>query len=257
MRRIVLMSAALALTATVAFAGEMTGREVMEAVHDRPIAEDTRATVTMTLTDRRGSQRVREIEQYTLGTAEGERRLLFFTAPADVRDTSFMTWSYDDGRSDDQWIYLPALRRIRRISAEARHDSFMGSDFTYDDISGRHPDDDRHELLRRESHRGENTYVVESVPSDGSAPFDRTVTWVIDGEWIGIRREYFDDRDRLYKVLEVEEYEQIDGVWVIPRMTMTDKQRDHSTTMEMREIELNAGLSENIFSERTMQRGVR
>lgn len=258
MKRLVLTSLALALLATVGLSAQTSGQAIMEEVYNRPAPEDISATVNMTLTNSRGNQRVREIEQYTLDTSEGEKKIMFFTEPADVRDTSFMTWSYDDNPDDDQWIYLPQLNRVRRISSDSKHDSFMGSDFTYDDISGRHPDQDEHELLREETIDGTETYVVESRPNDpGNSPFARTVTWVDQEEWLGVRREYYDDRGTMYKVLEVEETIEIDGFSIIAQMTMTNESRDHSTTMEMRDVEVNSGINERMFSERTMTRGVR
>lgn len=258
MKRTACMSLVVALLATVGLSAQMSGQEIMEEVYNRPAPDDINTVVTMTLTNSRGNQRVREIEQYTLGTSEGEKKIMFFTEPADVRDTSFMTWSYDDNPDDDQWIYLPQLNRVRRISSDSKHDSFMGSDFTYDDISGRHPDTDEHELLREETLDGTDTYVVESRPKDsGNAPFARTVTWVNPEEWLGVRREYYDDRDTMYKVLEVQETIEVDGYSIIAEMTMTSESRNHSTTMEMRDVEVNTGIRERMFSERTMTRGVR
>ncbi len=260
MKRILSMTLvlALALGAVAGVSAQTSGQEIMEQVYNRPAPDDMTAEVTMTLTDRRGNQRVREIEQYTMKTADGEKQLMFFTAPADVRDTSFMTWSYDDDPDDDQWIYLPQLNRVRRIASDSKHDRFMGSDFTYDDISGRHPDEDEHELLREEQLDGRDMYVVDSRPKDTSqAPFSRTVTWVDPERLLGARREYFDSRDNRYKVLELQEAAEIDGFWIIERMTMTDESRDHSTTMEIRNARLETGLDERMFSERTMTRGVR
>jgi len=233
------------------------GQTIMENVYTRPAGDDMSAELTMTLTNSRGAQRVRSISQYSVAGADMDQKIMFFTAPADVKDTSFMSWSYDDGRDDDQWIYLPALGRVRRISSDSKNDSFMGSDFTYDDLGERHPDEDRHRLLREETYNGERCYVVESIPVDEDAAFAKTVTWIVVDQWIGLKREYYDDRGDLYKRLDVEEFRQIDGIWVIPRMTMTDLDGNHSTTLAMANIQINTGRGSDIFTERTMQRGVR
>lgn len=256
MKRTIIAVALVGIMGIGTIVAQPTGQQVMESVYNRPTASSMEAELTMTLTNSRGAERVRGISQYSATIPEGERKLMFFTAPADVRDTSFMTWSYDDGRDDDQWIYLPALRRVRRISSDSKNDAFMGSDFTYDDLGERHPDEDSHRILREEMFRGEQCFVVESIPRDGESAFSRTITWVVADEWIGLQREYYDDLDRRYKVLEVEEYEQIDGIWVIPRMTMSDESRGSSTTLEMRNIQVNVAIGD-IFTERAMQRGVR
>lgn len=254
-----LLALGATLTHTVAAqqSAILDGRAVMEAVYNRPVGDDMRAQLTMTLTNSRGSQRVRSIQQYSQQNADGEKKIMFFTAPADVRDTSFMTWSWDDGRPDDQWIYLPALRRVQRISADSKNDSFMGSDFTYDDLGERHPDADRHRIVRRESINGNATIVVESIPVDSGAAFGKTLTWVLDGEWIGLRREYYNRSGVLYKTLEVQDFRREAGVWVITRMTMSDHGRNHSTTIELSDVQLNSGLTDDLFSERSMTRGVR
>lgn len=236
---------------------DLTGVQIMTNVYERPQPEDTEGTLTMTLTNDRGAKRVRMIRQL-LGKFNGvEKKLLFFTAPADVRDTAFMNWSYaDPAASDDQWIYLPALRRVRRISAEKKNDSFMGSDFTYEDLSARHPSLDTHRIIGTEIVDGRTVYVVESLPADDSA-YRRTVSWIADEIWIGLRRDFYDRSENLIKTLEVEEYREIDGFWTIERMTMTNGDSGHSTTMELTDLRFNTGMEESLFSERTMTRGVR
>ena len=104
---------------------------------------------------------------------------MFFQSPADVRNTSFMNWSYDKaGKDDDQWIYLPALKKVKRISSDSKSDYFMGSDFTYDDLGDRKLEDDTHKLLREEALDGIDYYVVESVPVDEDYMYSKTITWI-------------------------------------------------------------------------------
>ena len=235
-----------------------TGLEVMTNVFERPLPDDMEGALTMTLENARGDQRVRSVRQYVAQFNEVEKKLLFFTAPADVRDTAFMNWTYDDpSESDDQWIYLPALRRVRRISAEKKNDSFMGSDFTYEDLGERHPDLDTHRVTGTQTADGRTVYVVESVLEDGTSAYGRTVSWVADGIWIGLRREFYDRSGNLLKTLEIEEYQEIDGFWTISRMTMTNAGSGHSTTMELSDLRFNAGIEESTFTERTMTRGIR
>ena len=235
-----------------------TGLEVMTNVFERPQPDDMDGGLTMTLENARGNQRVRSVRQYVARFDGVEKKLLFFTAPADVRDTAFMNWTYDDRSTpDDQWIYLPALRRVRRISAEKKNDSFMGSDFTYEDLSERHPAIDTHRVTRTETMDDRTVYVVESVLEAGTSAYGRTVSWVADGIWIGLRREFYDRAGNLLKTLEIEEYREIDGFWTISRMTMTNAASGHSTTMELAGLRFNTGIEESTFTERTMTRGIR
>ena len=248
-----------ALVAGTAFAQpRLSGMDVMTNVFQRPQPADMEGSLTMTMENSRGSQRVRSVRQYVARFNDVEKKLLFFTAPADVRGTAFMNWTYDDpARSDDQWIYLPALRQVRRISAERKNDSFMGSDFTYEDLGERHPGQDTHRVTGTETIDGRTVHVVESVLAEGTSAYSRTVSWVAEDIWIGLRREFYDRAGNHIKTLEVDEYRQIAGFWTINGMTMTTIGSGHSTTMELSDLEFNTGIAENTFTERTMTRGIR
>lgn len=232
----------------------ITGEEVMERVYDRPAGDDMTAQMLMGITNARGSTRDRDIVQFSMDAGGIDKKLMFFTSPADVRDTSFMTWSYEDGSDDDQWIYLPALRRVRRIASDSRHDSFMGSDFTYDDLSQRHPSADDHALLREEQVNGSDAYVVESVPVDDE-PYSRTVSWISKDSYIGLQREFYDDAGRLYKKLVIDQAEEIDGYWVITDMTMSNLSSGSNTRIQMKDVSFSIGLDDSFFSERQMRLG--
>ena len=234
------------------------GMDIMTRVFQRPQPADMEGSLKMTLENARGAQRIRTVRQYVARFDDVEKKLLFFTAPADVRDTAFMNWTYDDpARSDDQWIYLPALRQVRRISAEKKNDSFMGSDFTYEDLGERHPGQDTHRVTGTETIDGRTVYVVESVLAEGTSAYSRTVSWVADEIWIGLRREFYDGAGDHIKTLEIDDYQQIAGFWTINRMTMTNADSGHSTTMELSDLQFNTGIAENTFTERTMTRGIR
>jgi len=251
---------ALMMASIISVAGlsaQISGTEVMENVYNRPAGEEMNANLVMTITNSRGSKRERSIIQYSLETSEKESKIMFFTAPADVRDTSFMTWSWEDGRDDDQWIYLPALRRVKRISSDSKNDSFMGSDFTYDDLGERHPSEDRHSIIGEETIGGEACYIVESVPVGDDDAFSKTISWIIKDKWIGLKKDFYDNKNQIYKNLTIDAFDRIDGFWIITDMTMTDLDRNNSTRIEMRDVSFNVDLDESFFSERQMKIGPR
>ena len=236
---------------------QITGLQVMENVYNRPVGPDIQSTLTMTLTNSRGSTRVREIKQFIKEFSDDEKKIMFFVAPADVKNTSFMSWSYGDGRDDDMWIYLPALKKTKRISSDSKSDYFMGSDFTYDDLGDRHPSEDSHRILREETVNGEDCYVVESIPKDSDYFYSKTITWVVKGEWFGMKREFYDEDGEFLKALTINEYKKINGYWVIPEMEMYNEQKDHSTLMELDNIRIGDGIKDSQFTERMMERGIR
>jgi len=234
---------------------QLTGQQIMEKVYYNPSGDDTQGKLTMTLTNNRGEERVRTLTQYIKDDGKVEKKIMYFLSPADVRNTSFMNWSYSDGRSDDQWIYLPALKRTRRISSDGKSDYFMGSDFTYDDLGDRHPNQDSHKLLREETIDGHACYVVESTPKEDDYMYSKTITWVMKDNFLGLKREFYDDRGRLLKILSIKEFKKIDGFWTILETEMHNVQRDHRTTMKFTDVKKNKGIPDSRFTERSMTLG--
>jgi outer membrane lipoprotein-sorting protein len=241
---------------TPAFAS-LSGEDVMREVYNRSSGSDMQATLNMTITNSRGSTRERSIVQFRKDDGEIEKKIMFFTAPAEVRDTSFLSYSYSDGKMDDQWIYLPALGRVRRIASDKSNESFMGSDFTYDDMGARHPLSDTHTILREEVVDGWDCYVVESIPKESHDEFTKTISWVIKNEWIGLKKEYLDSKGSVVRTLTIDEYEKIDSIWVITDMTMKNLKKQTSTRIEMDKVSFNNNLRDSFFSERQMSIGPR
>jgi hypothetical protein len=257
LKNITLLTAAFLLSAApISFAQQLTGREIIDKTYNRPEGEDKTAGLNMTLRNDRGDTRVRNIKQFTKDMSDEEKSIMFFTAPADVAGTSFMNWTYDDERSDDQWIYLPALRKVKRISSESKSDYFMGSDFTYDDLGDRKPDEDEHKLLREEEFDGKACYVVESVPVDPDYMYSKTVTWIEKDTYIGVKKEFYDEDGDHLKTLSIKEYEDISGFDIVTHSEMHNVQKDHKTIMKLNNVKVNSGVQSNMFSERMMMRGI-
>ncbi|MCB0747865.1 MAG: outer membrane lipoprotein-sorting protein [Ignavibacteriae bacterium] len=239
------------------FSQQLTGLKIIENVYNRAVGDDMTADLTMTLTNSSNENRVREIKQFSKDFGDLEKKIMFFVSPADVKNTSFMNWSYDEaGKDDDQWIYLPALKKTKRISSDSKSDYFMGSDFTYDDLGDRQPDQDVHKLLREEKLNGEDCYVVESIPKDKDYMYSKTITWIIKDKWIGLKKEFYDEDEELLKILKVNKYEDINGFWIITNTEMKNEQKDHKTIMILKNVKINTGINDDKFTERIMTRGI-
>jgi len=253
---IVLLALIVAIPTLVFSQSTLTGLEIMQKVYDRPTGTDMEANLTMTLINSRGGERVREIRQYSRDFGNVEKKIMFFVKPADVRNTSFMNWSYDEpNKNDDQWIYLPALKKVKRISSDSKGDYFMGSDFTYDDLGDRKPQDDTHKILREEELNGEQCYVIESIPKDEDYMYSRTVTWIAKDKWIGLKKEFYDEDEDYLKTLTIEKYEKIKDYWIVAKTVMDNVQKEHKTIMELSDITIDAGIPTNYFTDRMMKRG--
>jgi outer membrane lipoprotein-sorting protein len=236
---------------------EMTGTEIMQKVSERADGDEMEGTLTMTLLNSKGGERVREIKQYIKDFGAVEKKIMFFLKPADVKNTSFMNWSYtDETKNDDQWIFLPALKKVKRISSDSSGDYFMGSDFTYDDLGDRKVGDDTHTVLRTEMLEGLECYVVESVTKDEDYMYYKTVTWVVKDRWYGLKKEFYDEDEDFLKTLTLLNVEQINGFWIITGTEMKNDQKNHMTRMEFKGVKVDAGISDSKFSERMMKRGM-
>ena len=249
--------ASLILATSMATFAEMSGREIVDKAYNLPSGDDQTSTLTMTLVNKSGQSRVRKIKQYSKDLGNMEKSIMFFMSPADVKNTSFMNWSYDDdSKDDDQWIYLPALKRVKRISSDSKSDYFMGSDVTYDDLGDRKLDADTHTLLREEEVDGVACYVVESVAKDDEYMYAKTVTWIRKDNFIGLKKEFYDEDEELLKVLTIKKFETIDGIIVITHSEMKNVQKNHSTKIELSDISVNSGVPASKFTERMMMRGM-
>ncbi len=243
---------------TTGMAQKLTGLQIMEKVYNRPTGNDMTANLTMTLINSSGQERVREIKQYIRDFGSVEKKIMFFLKPADVKNTSFMNWSYDKaGKDDDQWIYLPALMKIKRISSDSKGDYFMGSDFTYDDLGDRKPSDDTHKVIGEEKLNGLDCYIVESVPKDEDYMYSKTVTWVVKGRWYGLKKEFYDEDGELLKILTLKKADKIKGFWIIADVEMKNVQTNHKTIMQLSNIKIDTGIPASMFTQRMMKRGVR
>ena len=257
MKTIKLVIAVVILFATSFGANaQLTGRQIVEKAYNLPTGDDQTSVLTMTLTNKSGQTRVRKIQQYTKDLGDTEKSIMFFLTPADVKNTSFMNWTYDSDKADDQWIYLPALKKVKRISSDSKSDYFMGSDFTYDDLGDRKLDADVHTLLKEETLNEHACYVVESVSKDEDYMYSKTKTWIRKDNFVGMKKEFYDEDGELLKILTLKKVEKIAGFWIRMHSEMKNVQKNHKTNMVLTNIKVNTGVSTSKFSERMMMRGM-
>jgi outer membrane lipoprotein-sorting protein len=215
--------------------------------------EDMRARITMRLVSKDGGERVREMTMTRRTVREGgeQRYFVFFHRPPDVRDLAFLVWKYP-GRDDDRWLYVPALKLVRRIAASDKHTSFVGTDFSYEDVSGREPEDDSHKFLREEPAGGRAAYVVESVPKE-PADWSRKLSWIDKAMWLPLKEEYYDRRGDLARVYTAEEVKEVQGFWSAVKRLMRNVQSGHRTDVVFDDLRYNLKLSPELFSERALR----
>ncbi len=244
------------ITALALPASAITGREVAENVQDRDAGDTTHALVNMRLVDEDGDTSDRVIEQYGREDSQGlTQNVIIFHEPASVADTRFLTIE-NDGSDDDQWIYLPGLQRVRRIAGSEGDSSFMGTDFTYDDLQTRDIEEYQYELLREEEYQGRPVYVVETTPNDpDDSQYSRLVQWVDRERWLPLKIEFYDEDDELLKVNTVSRVERVQGYWTIINNTMENVQTGHRTELAIQRFQYNEDLPDSLFTTNFLETG--
>ncbi|HEY4684118.1 MAG TPA: outer membrane lipoprotein-sorting protein [Candidatus Acidoferrales bacterium] len=247
----------LLFPSAAAFAQTLSAEEVVGQAHRVLFysGNDMKAKVQMRLVSKEGRERVRELTMLRKNLQQGgeQRFFIYFYSPADVRDMTFMIWKHPQ-RDDERWLFLPALKLVRRIAANDKRSSFVGSDFSYEDVSGREVEEDTHALLREETLAGRPVFVMRSVPKDAkSADFSYRLAWVDKENFVLWREEYYDKRNELYKLFTADEVKQVQGLWTAVRRTMKNVQNGHRTEVTFLDVRYNVGLEDSLFTERYLQ----
>lgn len=253
--RIAALLAALLILPAGLFA--ITGREIAENVENRDKGDSTHSMVQMDLIDKNGGVSTRVIEQFGKEDDQDRNRVIMvFHSPASVKNTRFLVLEKGEGRDDDKWIYLPAMQRVRRIASSEGSDSFMGTDFSYDDMSSREIDDYTYTLLREEEQGGTACYVIEILPKDpADSQYGRLISWVGKNDWVNRRADMYDKAGELEKVLTVERIESVQG-FPTPIVTrMRNVQNGHSTLLTVKKFVYNDRFPASIFTTRFLQTG--
>lgn len=214
--------------------------------------DDGRAQVDMTITDSQGRIRKREFVILRRDSADGgeQQFYVYFKRPSDVRKMVFMVHKHID-KDDDRWLYLPALSLVKRIAAADKRTSFAGSNFFYEDVSGRSPKADTHELIKETP----EDYVVKNVPKDpGSVEFSSYTVWIDKKTFMPMKAVYLDKNGQEYRLVEALEVKDIQGFPTVVKSKASDLQAKSSTVSVFSKIKYNIGLSEKIFTERYLYR---
>ena len=216
--------------------------------------DDMKAKVLMELINKDGRKRIRELTMLRKDYQEAgnQKYFMYFHKPADVKNTTFMVNKYSD-KDDDRWLFIPAINLVKRIAANDKYSNFVGSDFTYEDISGRKPEEDVHALLRKEELNGISCFVIESIPKEASR-YTKRISWIDEIDVLPLKEEFYDKQNELYRLFESLEIKKIDGFPTITRRVMKNFKTGHRTEVTLQEVEYNLGIEDNIFSERYLRR---
>ena len=256
--------ALLAVFSPFAFADDPKARGIMEKVDARDDGDNQTSDMEMILIDKRGKQRKRKIASFSKDKGQDTYRLMFFRHPADVKNTAFLTWDYDDpDRDDDQWLYLPALRKTKRIASSDKSGSFMGSDLTYADMTDRNLADYDFFYKKEMTVKGHKAWLIESIPRSKKViketGYTKSLLIVRQDNYFVIRAVHWVKDGGYLKYIDVKILTQIEGIWVAQEMHVTKKKGKklaHKTVLKLNNIKFNQDLDLDIFTVRRMEKGL-
>lgn len=216
---------------------------------------DYRAEMTMLLRNKQGEESLRHMRTESLEVAnDGDKSLIVFDRPPDVKGTALLTYSHKQG-DDDQWLYLPALARVKRISSSNKSGPFMGSEFAYEDLSSQEVEKYTYRYLREEELDGKMMFVSERYPVDSGSGYTRQVTWVDTEEYRPYKIEFYDRKESLLKTLVFRKYEQYLGrFWRAHEMYMENHQTGKSTLLTWEDYQFQVGLGDSDFTRNSLKR---
>ena len=231
------------------------GTEIMQKVYDRQKPDFTQAAVLLTLTKDGKVEETRKVGEYGRCKDGLTDMTMVFLSPAKVANTRFLV-KENEGKDDDKWIYLPDLKSTRRIAASDGEKSFVGTDFSYDDMSSREVDEDTHKLLKESEDKGnfKDLYVVESIPKDPkSSQYSKRISWVTKDSWIPTYIELYDKKGNLLKVNEIKSITKMTGngghVYNIPtENVMTNVQKKHASIMKLGNLKIDQPIPDRFFT---------
>jgi hypothetical protein len=255
-----LLVASLWLFVLATATGQGTPEWVAQQIQDRDTGRDSRAELRMRLFDRQGRVRERALTLLTLrgSTSAGDRLLIRFTYPNDIRHTAFLVWEHP-AADDERFLYLPALGRVRRIAGEEQQESFVGSDLSYEDIGGREVADYTYAFANENASwtapEGSThaAWLLESRAKDREADFPRSLSLVLKDRFIVVGADLFNRRDERTKRFDVRKLERVDGIWTVLELTMANERDRTRTELTTTAIRYNVGLSEQNFTRRELE----
>ena len=270
--RLTLLSTALAVMAAsthVLWAAQPpadlpAGQQIAERINARDEGVEVARTVTMEMIKRNGNKRTRVTRGYRKYYGEEKRTVLFYESPRNIKDTAFLTIDYPTTeQDDDQWIYLPAMRKVRRISAADRGDYFLGTDFTYEDIKKETKvelNDYTRTTLREEMLDGHRCYVVDAVAVDDKTARElghsRSLSWVDADIWIVRKAQFWDVQGNLLKTTHIRDIKKVQGIWTPHEMEVENHKTGHKTIFRFSDIDYEQPVPDSVFTVQTLERGL-
>lgn len=245
-------------------ADDPKARRIMEQVEERDDGDDMTSQMLMLLIDKNGKQRKKIFHNFTKDFGEDTHRIMFVKSPAQIKNTGFLTFDYDDeSKDDDQWLFLPAVGKTKRIASSDKSSSFMGSDLNYSDMTSRNLEDYDFKLLKEMTIKKIPVWLIESIPRSreiaDETGYSKSILAVRKDNFMVLKAKMWTHEGGYIKYLDVKKMVMIDGIWVGTETHITKKRGKtitHQTRLNLSNIKFNQALDEQIFTIRRLEKGL-
>ena len=234
--------------------------DIVDKVNARDDGQHVIRKLRMELIDKRGKKRVRETVAYRKYFNEDKKSVIYYKSPKRLRGTGFLTFE-NVTKDDEQWLYLPSIRKVRRISSADRGDWFLGTDFSYEDIKKEtklSKNDYNFKLIKEEKIDAHDTYVLEQTPKNKDIikelGYSRLISWIDKEIFISRKTEYYDERGELLKTLLNKDIKEIDSIWTIHSMNMKNHQNNHISNFYFSDVDYKTEVKDKRFTKKSLKR---
>ncbi len=269
MRKLLLTATLLLITFSLtmpsyAMADDAKAREIMQKAEDRDDGDHRTSDMLMILIDKKGNKREKHFKVYSKDYGEDTKQIMFIEKPANIRNTGFLTFGYDaPEKDDDQWLYLPALGKPKRIASSDKDGSFMGSDLNYSDMSSRELSDYNYTIKKEALIKGDKVWIIESMPKTkdviDETGYKKSILAVRQDNYVITRIKSWTKDGGYVKLIDFNKVELIDNVWMpleIKVVKKLGKSVKHKTHIKVSNVKFNQNLSDDLFTLRRIKKGL-
>lgn len=252
------------LTPDISFSDDPKAREIMQKVEDRDDGDNRTHTTIMVLTDKNGDERRKEFKNFMKDFGKDTKQIMFIEKPSNARNTGFLTFDFNDpGKDDDQWLYLPAIGKAKRIASNEKDSSFMGSDLNYSDMTGRNLSDYYYKILKEVTLKGADVWLIESTPVSqkviDETGYKKSILAVRKDNYVVTKRKAWTRDGGYVKIFDFDKLQVVNGIWVTREVKIIKrlgKTVQHSTYVYTNDIKFNQNLPEEMFTTLRLIKGL-
>lgn len=239
-----------------------SGDDIAQRINARDEGVAVARNLTMRMTDRHNKVRIRETRAFRKYYGDEKRTVIYYLKPKNIKDTAFLTYDYAE-KEDDQWLYLPAMRKVRRISASDRGDYFLGTDLSYEDVKLEtrvSVKDYIRKTIGEDEIDGFHCYVVEEIPIDNETAEElghsRREICVDDNIWIVRQSVFWDTQKKLLKTIHFKDITQVQGIWTAHIIEVENHKTGHTTKFTFSDVQYNEEVNDRVFTQNALKRGL-